>query len=150
MFSTDQGKAAGAVTESATWTGDKSNRAAQIVGYENDARVALAGPHAQHQYAQRKYRFAKRTEWRGDFDVAKNSVVKALLLKDDPEFRLSDEGRHVKVNYEQLARAQLRLDEISVETAELVSDHWVAIQQTADELIRRRIILGTDVDAIIA
>lgn len=150
MFPTDgKGGAAGAQTGSASWLANEADRSAQIRAAENDAKVCLAGPHAQQKYRPSKVKHRMPVEWRDDFELAKQFVVKAVLLETDPAFNLPTEGRDIILSRDASAQVVSRFDRISADVKSLVADNWPAIERTAEELLRLRTISGEEVDAII-
>jgi ATP-dependent Zn protease len=149
MFPTDgKGSAAGAQTGSASWLANEADRADQIRAAENDAKVCLAGPHAQQKYRPSKLKHRMPAEWRDDFELAKQFVVKAVLLGTDPAFNLPTEGRDIILSRDASAKVVSRFDQVSTDVKSLVADNWPAIERTAEELLRLRIISGKEVDAI--
>ena len=71
-----------------------------------------------------------------------------ILLQDDPTFDIS-QTTEIYLNDEQQQKAVALFDQIAWEVSVLVTENWAAIEQTADKLIRLRIIFGDEVDVIV-
>lgn len=150
MFAIDgNGGAAGVQAGSASWLANEAGRSAQIRAAEMDAKVCLAGLYAQQKYRGSKTKRRLPLEWRCDFELAKQFVVKAALLETDPTFDLPTEKRDVILSPDKSAQVAARFDQIGADVKGLVEDNWAAIERTAEELLQRRVISGNEVDAII-
>jgi len=151
MFPTGgKGSIAGAQTEteSASSLANEADRSAQIRAAETDAKICLAGLCAQQKYQPSKVKHRMPLEWRDDFELAKQFVVKAVLLETDPAFNLPTEAHDIILNPDASAQVVSRFDRISSDVKGLINDNWPAIEGTAEELLRLRAISGEEVDAI--
>ena len=125
MSPTDE-KSAGAQTASASWLANEADRPAQIRAAENDAKVCLAGPHAQQKYQPSKVNHRMPVEWRDDFELAKQFVVKAVLLETDPAFNLPSQKRDIILSRDASAQVVSRFDRINADVKSLVANNWPA------------------------
>jgi hypothetical protein len=144
LFSTESDNSAAAQTASAAWRALTNDLPA---AYEIDAKVALAGPHAQHRYRPVKGRKIPDV-WASDMVNAQSFIYSLVLLRDgvaldDGPFRITPDER-------QAAKAQREYDRISAETQALVEANWSAIERVAAALMRRPILTESDLDALIA
>ena len=150
MFSTDgKGGEADAMTRSASWLAREGDLAAQLRAFEDNAKVSLAGPYAQSRHQQFGVVTAHRAEWRDDIQNAISSVAKAVLLKTDPNFDIT-RTRTITLSQDQKEQVTLLFERIGEETNKLVAENWAAIERTAEDLLRLRIISGDEIDTIIA
>jgi hypothetical protein len=81
--------------------------------------------------------------------AASPSATFGVALHADPTFELSEAGTSVELNAERQEKATALFNELAAEVTTLINQHWPAIERTADELLRVRIISGDEVDAII-
>ncbi len=149
MSRTDkESSTASARTVSASWLAKDADRPAQIQAAEKDAKVCLAGPLAQQKYQPLKLKHRIPAEWGDDFQLAKQFVAKAVLLETDETFNLPSQARKVILSHDASERVASRFDQISTDVRRLVAANWTAIERTAEELLRLRIISGDELDAI--
>jgi hypothetical protein len=146
LFPTDAGGTAGAQTRSAHWVAPANNPSAQIAAYEADAKVALAGPMAQHHYRPGKPRW--KHEWRDDLVNAKSFVGRSVLLQQG--IQLSGDPQAVTLTPEQLATINEQLNRVLAEATALVEEHWPTIERVARVLLEHRILSDFELDALIA
>jgi hypothetical protein len=152
LFDTDGKGHAGAQTHSLAHAAVGMDRASQIRGARGDAMIALAGPIAQETVKPQKLKTMQRripAGWRGDYENAQQRLIEIVMLETDPTFELSQIDKSVELNAERRERAAALFTEISAELVTLTRKHWPAIERTADELLRVRIISGDEIDAII-
>jgi len=112
----------------------------------------LAGPVAQQKFKPHKLKAMQGripAEWRDDYQNAQQYLMKMVMLETDPTFELSEAGTSVELNAERQEKATALFNELAAEVTTLINQHWPAIERTADELLRVRIISGDEVDAII-
>jgi hypothetical protein len=149
VFPVADDASATAMAQSAAWLARDHDLTAQIAAYEKDAKVNLAGPHAQHRY--RPVKNVKKAEargWSGDIANAESAVVRIVLLKAgvDP----GDDPTTVTLTEQQLADCNAVLGQLWDASAALVEDNWPAIERVAQALLVRRVLNQDDVDALIA
>ena len=148
MLPIGKNNAAGAQALSASWLANEADRSAQIRAAENDAKVCLAGLHAQQKFRPTKVKHRMPVEWLDDFELAKQFVVKAVLLETDPAFKLPSERQNIILSAEASAKVASRFDQVSSDVKNMIADNWPAIERTSETLLRLRTISGKEVDAI--
>lgn len=146
-FPTGPNNSANVRTASAAYRARGGGVAVQIAGCEADAKVQLAGPHAQHRYCPVKHRAYWKHEWRGDLDAAKQFIGHSILIRDGIEPR---DGLSITLTPDQQTAGETTLTRVIAETEALVEAHWPAIERVAETLVRRPMIGEDDLDALIA
>jgi hypothetical protein len=140
---------AGACSESAAWQVRAADAPARLAAYEKDAKVALAGPQAQHRYRPvRDFRKSWINNWRDDGLVAKSCAARIVLLADGIE--MGDAPVHATFTEGQGRRINATLQRLMEEAAAMVEENWPAIERVAQELLHRKILAEADLDALIA
>ena len=76
-------------------------------------------------------------------------MAKYVLSTTDTAFSRDYEGS-IALSPNQQEQYKLIFERIGIQVNELVAANWSAIERTADELLRRRILSGNEVDAIIS
>ena len=119
--------------------------AAQVAGYEIDAKVALTGPLAQlESRPNRNDRAAQAVHFQEeDFACAKNAAISiALLMTGEPLPELAPgEKRQLTLDDATAAAVEARyyaiLDRLKRETKVLLREHWPAVKRVAKALFER-------------
>jgi hypothetical protein len=148
-FATEGGGTPRALTYSAAWNAGSDS--AYLIGLEADAKISLAGPHAEKKYRpDTNINLAQQNQWLDDMANAMSAVVKILLFKANPNDRVYFEGaREIELTSDQSAEATQLFNRISGETQALVEQHWSAIERTAAALLDRSVLNEHDIDALI-
>jgi hypothetical protein len=148
VFPLNDDQQGGARTRSFLYKAKEADRTSQIEAAKRDVMVALAGPAAQQKFKPQKAKKQRLDGWKGDYDNATKGIARMILLQDDPTFDIS-QTTEIYLNDEQQQKAVALFDQIAWEVSVLVTENWAAIEQTADKLIRLRIIFGDEVDVIV-
>jgi hypothetical protein len=148
LFGIDPNSNAGVTTTSASWRARSDDVAAQVTGFEKDAKVALAGAQAQQRYrplGRGRIDRARRNEWSSDFSNALSCVAHAVVLRhgDEPVRRTNLDDAH-------RSEAETLFGRLLEETADLVEQNWPAIERVATALLSNRMLTQDDLDALIA
>jgi ATP-dependent Zn protease len=150
LFPTDETNRGGAQTRSAAWLARATGDAAAFVrGVETDAKVALAGPHAQlkHRPNTNKKR-ASRDEWDSDLKLAEMSAVNLAWLQDHAA-PPSGSDVEISLNAEQKTEALRIFRRLQDEARALVEAHWPSVERVAKALLKYRALQGGEVDDLI-
>jgi hypothetical protein len=146
----------GALRHSAGWQARNADVSTQQVGIEKDAKVALAGPHAQlrhHPVRHPRITFVDEGRmpdgWQSDLASARNSACQIVLLKHGA-ISTALSSTTVTLNEPQVAELNRLLGQLWKETEALVSEYWPAIERTAEALLHGRILIQDEIDALIA
>ena len=128
---------------SAGYHADRSDVVAQIVGFEADAKVALAGWAAnRREHPLRVFDLLEDAD--ADTINAKNAICCILLLKAGEP--VPNEPGEVSVELERMDEEYWRL---IAETAALVDQYWPAIRRVAKHLERHDNIDQAELDRLI-
>jgi len=150
MFATDGSWArAGANIE--PFMSAATDRDSRIEAAKKDAVIALAGPNAQQKFKPQKFKVRRGYlphEWSSDYNHVDWLILNAAMLETDPTFEVGGNGRTIEPTAEQHTRAAALFNEAALKAKSFIEACWPAIEQTADELLRRRIIIGDEIDKI--
>jgi hypothetical protein len=146
LFPTAPDSAAVAQTCSAAYLALGEGRATHLAGVEKDVKVAFGGPLAQVKYHPK----SEETQIGFDGDIADvmQRVVQLVLIRDGTVPDGSYAGK-VKVNAAQQAEIDREFIRLQQEAAAIVDINWPAIKRLAAAIIKHRIPLQNEVDALI-
>jgi hypothetical protein len=135
-------------TASAAYDADKSDVAAQIVGYETDTKIALAGL-AANRIEHPRLRF---------FDLFEDDVDEDIVNSRSAIFRIvalgagesaSAQAGFVSLDPATVRRMEVEYGRLIAETAELVRQYWSAIRRVAKHLERHDEVDQLELDRLI-
>ena len=120
-----------------------------LVAYEKDAMVSLAGPLTQAGYRY-QHRKASGPAWREEWNDDRRNAMNCLGM-----LFLRQRGESItpgEVSFEgERAEAFERLyNDTHVKTVGLIADHWPAIERVAEALRAGRLLSQANLDALIA
>ena len=137
---------------SAAHAAREGDTAAQVAGYEIDAKIALAGPLAQllsrPNRNDRAALAAKSHE--DDFAQAKNAAVWITLLMTGeslPELAPGEHGE-ISLNAATLDNSKVILERLQQETKAILVEHWPAVKRVAKALCERSHLGQAELDRI--
>jgi hypothetical protein len=146
MLSTDDTNAAAALTQRAAWFARDADQATLLSAIEKDIKICLAGPYAQSRHRPRKSG-RNPDEWRDDIENASGLVAEIVL---NERGAMPPVGEIVTLDPDGATRAKCIFDRLAEETDAVVEENWPAITRVAEALLIRRILIGDDVDELIA
>lgn len=146
----DQRSAAAALTHSATYLSREAGSKIWLAAIRKDIIVCLSGPFAQQRYRpqQQKKRYPP-AEWVDDFNNARNFAGTAALIASGIEVNAMEKTIPVEMTAEQIAYADLMLQQCHQAAHNLVVDHWPAIVKVAEALLSRPILNADDLDQLL-
>jgi hypothetical protein len=134
---------------SAAYAARDAPLSSQVAALQNDAKVSLAGPNAQHRRRPVKNQErAREEEWCDDFEHAQKSVASAVHIISGGT--LPAEGQiAITLGPAAIAEINARMRRINSEARALVAENWPAIVRVARALLKRHTLSQEDVDTLI-